>query len=128
VAKTRIFRDDGDRRFFLYLLATVNTAFDLNCEAFCLMNTHYHVVFACRRERLACAMHRLNGTYASAYNKRYGRRGHLFGDRYSAWIVRDEKHRAATIRYVIANPARAGLCDDPLEWRWSGSRYGRDVF
>ena len=128
VADTRIFGDDRDRRLFLRLLLTVNRMFALNCEVFCLMNTHYHAVFHCHREPLALAMHRLNGRYATAYNKRYDRRGHLFADRYSAWIVETEEHLAATIRYVIANPVRAGLCDDPLDWRWSGSRYGRDVF
>ena len=125
---TRIFGDDRDRRFFLGLLAIVTRVFELRCEVFCLMNTHYHAVFECHREPLATALHRLNGRYASAYNKRHRRRGHLFADRYSAWIVETEDHLAATIRYVIANPVSAGLCDDPLDWRWSGSRDGRDVF
>jgi REP-associated tyrosine transposase len=128
VADTRIFGDDRDRRLFLRLLGMVTRVFERRCEVFCLMNTHYHAVFHCHREPLAAALHRLNGRYASAFNKRYRRRGHLFADRYSAWIVESDEHLVATIRYVIANPVRAGLCEDPLDWRWSGSRYGRDVF
>jgi hypothetical protein len=28
----------------------------------------------------------------------------------------------------LANPVRAGLCAEPAAWRWSGSRYGYDVW
>ncbi|MFN2472026.1 MAG: transposase [Gaiellaceae bacterium] len=122
VADTPIYGDDRDRRFFLGLLAGVVATFDLRCEAFCLMNTHYHVVLDGPRVHLSAALHRLNGRYATRFNKRYRRRGHLFADRFSAWIVETEEHLHATVRYVLANPARAGLCADPLDWRWSGSR------
>ena len=128
VAETWIYQDDPDRVFFLGLLAGVVDACALECEVFCLMNTHYHVVVVGGRLNLSTALHRLNGTYATAYNKRYQRRGHVFADRFSSWLIETEEHLLATIRYVLANPVRAGLCDHPDAWRWSGSRYGRDVW
>jgi REP-associated tyrosine transposase len=128
VAETWIYGDDVDRRYFLGLLAGVVHRFQLECQVFCLMNTHYHVVLVGARVNLSTALHRLNGRYATQYNKRYRRRGHLFADRFSSWLIESEEHFAATVRYVLANPVRAGLCDDPATWRWSGSRYGHDVW
>jgi hypothetical protein len=32
-------------------------------------------------------MHWLNGIYAQDFNRRYDRRGHLFGDRYASWVI-----------------------------------------
>ena len=125
VAETRIYGDDRDRRLFLGLLGGAVHAFGLQCEVFCLMNTHYHAVFLGARDNVSTALHRLNGRYASAFNQRYRRRGHLFADRFSAWLIENEEHLAATVRYVLANPVRAGLCAEPAMWRWSGSRYGR---
>ena len=125
VAEERIYRDDRDRRFFLGLLAGAVRKFSLRCYAFCLMNMHYHAVLHAERELLSAALHRLNGRYAARFNKRHTRRGHLFADRFSAWIVEGDEHFAATIAYVLANPVRAGLCAEPAEWRWSGSAYGR---
>jgi putative transposase len=71
-------------------------------------------------EALSGGMHRLNGTYSRRFNGRYKRWGHLFGSRYSAWIIRDEHHLMLTRRYVLDNPVRAGLCQRAEEWPWSG--------
>jgi REP element-mobilizing transposase RayT len=55
------------------------------------------------------------------FNRRHGRRGHLFGDRFSSYVLRDERHLAAAVEYVLQNPVRAGLCDQARDWRWSGA-------
>ena len=31
----------------------------------------------------------------------------------------DEEHLLAAVRYVEMNPVRAGLCSDPVQWKWS---------
>jgi len=62
-----------------------------------------------------------NGDYARAFNRRHARRGHLFGQRFSSWVVEGEEYLENTIRYVLLNPVRAGLCRHPNEWRWSAS-------
>jgi hypothetical protein len=68
----------------------------------------------------------LNGVYAQRFNRRHGRRGHLFGDRFWASVVEDD-HDVRAARYILLNPVRAGLCELPEEWRWSWSRYGKVV-
>jgi len=37
-------------------------------------------------------------------------------------VMRDEKELAFTIGYVVANPVRAGLVDDPSEYTHLGSQ------
>ena len=71
------------------------------------MTNHYHFVVEGRRELVSRGMHRLNGLYAEAFNAKYGRSGHLWGDRFALWQVRDEEHLEATCRYVLLNPVRA---------------------
>ena len=66
-------------------------------------------------------MHRLNTSYAQRFNRRHGRRGHLFESRFSAWVIRDDAHLEATCRYVLDNPARAGL-DTSEPWPWAALR------
>ena len=66
-------------------------------------------------------MRRLNGSYARRFNKRRGRRGHLFDERFSSYALRDERHLAAAVEYVLQNPVRAGLCAEPREWQWSAA-------
>ena len=65
-------------------------------------------------------MRRLNGGYAQTFNERHDRRGHLFGGRYSVYVIDREEHLAASCLYVLENPVRAGLSEKPGDWPWSG--------
>jgi len=68
---------------------------------------------------LAAGMHRLNGMYGQAFNRRHGRSGHLFADRYYSVLVRKESHALELVRYIALNPVRAGLCVAADTWFWS---------
>ena len=87
------------------------------------MPNHYHLVVESRRETLSRALHRVNGVYAEEFNAKYGRSGHLWGDRFALWQIRDDEHLHAACAYVLANPVRAGLCETVADWPWSRSRY-----
>jgi putative transposase len=121
-----IFLDDEDRRVFLRLLGDTIDRFAWRCHVFCLMGTHYHLVVESIRELLSAGLHRLNGVYAQLFNKRHERSGHLFGDRFHAWLLDDEEHFRETCRYVLQNPVRAGLCHDARDWPWSGRRRAKN--
>ena len=95
--------------------------------AWCLMGTHFHLVAECDLEQLSLAVHRLNCLYAMYFNRRHNRRGHLFENRFSAWVVWDEPHLESTVGYVLENPVRAGLCRQASEWRWSWPRLRADL-
>jgi REP element-mobilizing transposase RayT len=119
VARTAIFLDDDERRLFLRLFAAEVERHDWRCHAFCLLTTHYHLVVETQLWRLSDGMHRLNGTYALSFNRRHRRSGHLFGERFAAWVPRDDAHLETTCEYVRQNPVRAGLCSEARDWPWA---------
>jgi REP element-mobilizing transposase RayT len=122
VARTAIFLDDDERRLFLRLFADAVRLHDWVCHAFCLMTTHYHLVVETELWRLSAGMQRLNGVYALAFNRRHRRSGHLFGDRFAAWVPTDDDHLRDTCEYVLQNPVRAGLCEHAGDWPWAVAR------
>jgi putative transposase len=122
---TAIFRTDTDRRYFLRLFADVVERNDWVVHVFCLMTNHYHLVVEALRDELSEGFHRLNGVYAQSFNRHYGRKGHLFGDRFWSGLIEDDDELEDTCAYVLANPVRAGLCAEPADWPWSGSRTER---
>jgi REP-associated tyrosine transposase len=126
VAGTRIFVDDDDRRIFLVRLTDVVRRFNWRWYALCLMHTHYHVVIETTRVSLSAGLKRLNGLYAQGFNERHERGGHLFGDRFWASLIETEEHFRAACWYVVCNPVRAGLCDEPEDWPWTRSRFFGD--
>jgi putative transposase len=78
--------------------------------------SHDHLVVECRRDALSKALHRVNGMYAETFNAKYARSGHLWGDRFALWQIRDEDHLRAACEYVVQNPARAALCERAADW------------
>lgn len=119
-----IFRDREDRLAFLELLAQVVVRERWVCDAFCLMDTHVHLVVEARLERISRGMQRLLGTYARRFNDRHGRVGHLFGDRYGARVITDDAYLRDVVDYVILNPVRAGVAETAADWPWAASRSG----
>jgi REP element-mobilizing transposase RayT len=114
-----IYRDMTDRERFLEVLARTLERFRWSCLAYCLMTNHYHLLVRTLGRNLSRGMRDLNGIYAQAFNRRYGRDGHLFQGRYRAVLVESDEHLLSAVAYIVRNPVRAGMCSSPAEWRWS---------
>lgn len=115
-----MFRDDYDRTDFCRRLSHIIAKQGWTCHAFCLMSTHYHLLLDIGENTLQAGMQYLNGTYAQEFNRRYGRWGHLRGDRYAAAPVESDGHMLNAFRYIARNPVVEGLCSAPTDWIWSG--------
>jgi len=123
VRRFPLFRTERDAAAYLDLLDFVTREVaEWQVLTYCLMPNHVHLVVDARVEQLSLAMQRLNGLYAQGFNREHGYRGHLFQGRFHAKPIRDEAHLPGSIRYVLRNPVRAGLCDQAANWRWSSYR------
>ena len=127
VAGCPIFPDNADRSFFLTNLKLCERRHRWVCHAFTLLSTHYHLVLGTNLAELSAGLHRLNGRYAREFNKRHGRFGHVFAERFSARLIESEQYLYDACAYVVSNPVRAGLCDRVEDWPWSYSRFGLGV-
>ncbi|MBP7949658.1 MAG: transposase [Verrucomicrobiales bacterium] len=64
--------------------------------------------------------------FSKWYNKTHGRKGTLWEERFGSVLVEGAGHAVATMAaYIDLNPVRAGVVQDPKEYRWSG--YGEAV-
>jgi len=126
--KKPVYKDDQDRKNFLFILDKVNKRYHWLCHAYCLMDNHFHLLIETPEGNLSIGMRQLNGVYTQAFNKRHRRVGHLFQGRYKAILIQKDSHLLVVCRYVVQNPVRAGLVEDPAQWRWSsyGAAAGRE--
>ena len=109
VAKGAIFADEHDKVKFIDLMASVAREYKFNIHAFCLMDNHYHILVENKRENLSTGMRQLNAQYASYFNKRHSRVGHLWQDRFKSWYVLDEKYLFTLFKYIENNPVKARM-------------------
>ena len=117
-----IFRSDFDRYAMLALLRKVTEEAAWGVLCWCLMTTHYHllVVVPETASRVSWALQKLHSVYAREFNARHGRRGHVFGERFTDTCVETDPHGRNTIAYILDNPVRARLVRRYDEWNWSG--------
>jgi len=117
--RKKIFRDDEDRELFLRALALVVKKHKWTCHAYCLMDNHYHLLIETPEPNLSEGMGQLNGIYTQKFNRARKRVGHLFQGRFKSVLVQKESHLLEVARYIVLNPVRAKIVDDPSKWRWS---------
>jgi DNA-directed RNA polymerase specialized sigma24 family protein len=83
------------------------------------MTNHYHLVIETPDGNLSKGMRQLNGVYTQRSNRRHGRVGHLFQGRYKAVLADADSYLLELARYVVLNPVRAGMVQNPDDWPWS---------
>ena len=76
-ARLDIFLDDQDRELFLEMLGICVKRFSWILTAYVLMSNHFHLVVQLTEESLSRGLQWLNSRYSQAFNRRYGRVGHL---------------------------------------------------
>jgi len=117
-----LFRDDADRIFFLDLLKKVQELTRLRILAWCLMDTHYHMVLQDNNGQMSRFFKMLNGQYAGYFRQRYGGRGYVFQDRFKSMLIQDDAYLMVALGYVLNNPVRARLVKDFTEYKWSSGK------
>ncbi|WP_330924927.1 transposase [Candidatus Sororendozoicomonas aggregata] len=118
-----IYREEKDFDLFIDVLANVCRQFNWVVHSWCLMTNHYHLVVETPDGNLSAGMRQLNGVYTMKFNRRFARVGHLFQGRYKAILVDKAAYLLELSRYVVLNPVRAHMVDDPEEWQWSSYLY-----
>lgn len=107
--KRLIFEGDDDRWEFLELMRECCREEGVTVIAWCLMGNHVHLVLADYEDRMSAAMHRLLLTYARRFNKRTGRTGHLFQNRFDRRSLDTDWQVMEAIRSVHADPQEVGV-------------------
>lgn len=123
IEKRDIFADDDDRERFLSRLSYILTDGSTKCFAWALMSNHFHLLLMPTRVSLSETMRRLLTGYAVYFNRKYGRAGHLFQNRYKSILCEEEPYFLELVRYIHLNPIRAGLVSNLSEldrYPWSG--------
>ena len=118
----RIVLDDADRLRFLDELRIVVRECGWQCIAYCVMDTHVHLILLTPEPNLGQGMRLLLGRYAVVYNRRHGRRGHLFSDRFWSRRIDRPHYLLCASVYAVLNSVSAGICSHPADFAWSSYR------
>jgi putative transposase len=124
--KESLFLEDRDYLYMLANMKDVTKKRSLEIYAFCLMPNHVHILASPREDELDEAMRDLFSRYAMMFNRKYQRKGHLFGGPYRQAVCLDDSYLLAASLYIHMNPARAEIVTDPRRYRWSSVKLFQD--
>jgi putative transposase len=122
VRRFNVFLDEADHRRYGELLGHYAQQHGLGIAAYCLMTNHVHIVgIPERKDSIAKTFGECHGTYATEFNKKYGKAGHVWQARPYSCVL-DEDHAWAAVRYVERNPLRARMVTRAEDYVWSSAR------
>ena len=117
VGDIKLYKDNCDKDKYLELIGRYQVKFGFKVYAYCLMDTHGHIVIDSFGADISKIMHGINQCYAQYYNRKYKRCGHVFGDRFKSKIVRNDKYLLTLSAYIHNNPK------DLVKWSEDPSKY-----
>ncbi len=109
IERRSIFRDAADKDRFVNRLGELVQSSRTGCYAWALMKNHAHMLLRTGDIGLATLMRRLLTGYAGYFNRRHGRHGQLFQNRYKSIICQEDIYLKELVRYIHLNPLRAGI-------------------
>ncbi len=112
IEREKIFRSDNDREDFLDRIGKLVRQTETRCYAWALIPNHFHLLLKTGNVPIATVMRRLLTGYASGFNRRHARSGHLFQNRYRSILCQEDTYLKELVRYIHLNPIRARVVKD----------------
>jgi len=114
--------DAVDRSVFRRRMSRVAVEYDWEVFAWCLMTTHVHYVMRAPEGCISAGMQALHSRHAVGVNRRHGRTGHLFQNRFFSVAIETDAHLISSLVYVNRNPFAAFAVEAAEDWRDSSYR------
>ena len=126
-----IFRDESDQGRFLVSLAERVPGYQVRLYLYALMRNHAHLLVETRLPNVSAFLGSLLTSYATYFNRRHRRAGHLTQNRYHSALVEGNAYLLRLSRYIHLNPVFVkSMQSVPLkvrlaylrDYRWSSYR------
>jgi putative transposase len=118
--RDRVFVDDADFSAFLRGLGQTKQRYPFDLFGYALMSNHFHLLL---RPHPSQSISRILQSLTVAHTWRYHRRqrsvGHVWQGRFKSPIIEGDEHLLTVLRYVEANPLRAGMVADLKDYAWT---------
>jgi REP element-mobilizing transposase RayT len=119
ISREKLYNSPRDYEKFLQYLEKATERFAVIVHTYCLMDNHYHLLLETAEPNLSVMMQWLNVSYATYFNRKHNRNGHLFQGRFKAILIDAEAYLKHLSRYIHLNPVRAKIIETPEQYRWS---------
>jgi len=115
-----VFEEKEDFGKYLEICRRYKDQYEFKLYHWVLMSNHVHLLIETKENSsLSKLMQGINLAYTIWFNRKKGKVGHLWQDRYRSAVVERDNYLLECGRYIERNPLRAGIVKDPREYPWS---------
>jgi REP element-mobilizing transposase RayT len=114
-----IFVGNKNKAQFLEILEGTAKKLKIHLLAYCIMDTHYHLVLENNNGRMSDFLGQLNGLYGMYYRKVEGGKGYVFQSRFKSTLIENDSYLTQSLLYLLLNPVRAGIVHCAEAYIWS---------
>lgn len=116
-----IFLDPYDKQKYLEFVVRYKKRYNYEILAYVLMDNHLHILIRVDQTPLSKVMQGIQQCYTQYFNRKYEHIGHVFQQRYKAFLCDNDRYLAALVVYIHQNPIRARLLEG-LDYPWSSHK------
>jgi putative transposase len=121
--RAAVFQAPADFLAFLQALAQTQRRYPFTLYGYCLMTNHFHLLLSPGPgQSISRILQSLTVAHTWHYHRRHGGVGHVWQGRFKSPVIQDHEHALTVLRYIEANPLRAGMVTDAGNYPWSSYR------
>lgn len=117
-----VFEKDEEKAKYLEILAGYKERYGFRLYAYAIMDNHVHLLLQVGKTPLAKIMQGIQQRYTQYYNWHHKHSGHVFEQRYKAFLCDKESYIMTLLCYIHQNPVRAKIAEG-IDYRWSSHQY-----
>ncbi|MFA4991834.1 MAG: transposase [Candidatus Omnitrophota bacterium] len=115
-----IFLDDMDYREYISLVAKYKDQYGFKLFSYSLLPARLEMLIELKNNvPISNIMHDINSLYTKLYNSKYGKKGHLFQQRFKSIIAEKEMYLLRLVRQIHLSPVVDKLTTDPKAYQYS---------
>jgi putative transposase len=108
-----VFFEPGDYQPFVHALAQTEARYPFRLYGNCLITNHFHLVLEpAAGQSISRILQSLTVAPTWHYHQRRGTSAQVWQGRFKSLVLEADEHLLTVLRYVEANPLRAGMVSD----------------
>ncbi|MDR1866809.1 MAG: transposase [Treponema sp.] len=109
------------KALFMQIIAEAHKKYAFNLWNFCIMDNHIHFLITPEKGvSLSLIIKWIKMVFAIRWNRLHRVKGHLWGDRFHARVIKNREDFLRVFQYINENPVKAGLVTHAKEWVFGG--------
>jgi len=118
--RAAVFFGAADYLAFLQALGQTQQRYPFALYGYCLLTNHFHLLLAPGPgQSVSRILQSLTVAHTWHYHRAQGTVGHVWQGRFRSPVVQEDAHALVVLRYIEANPLRAGMVTDLAAYPWS---------